>query len=200
MESIGSANTLWWLLSVGMIIVGIAGTVLPALPGVVLVFAGIVLGAWIDGFARVSGWTVAFIGVLAAMAFAVDYLAAVLGAKKVGASRLALLGAAIGTVLGIFTGLIGLVFMPLAGAVIGEYVALRRQRSRGDAVLAADGSVVLGNLVPASPASPAGSPGNASQRAAKVGLATWIGLLLGTVAKIVLVFVMVGVFAVALWL
>ena len=197
MESIASANTLWWLLSVGMIIVGIAGTVLPALPGVVLVFAGIVLGAWIDGFARVSGWTVAFIGVLAAMAFAVDYLAAVLGAKKVGASRLALLGAAIGTVLGVFTGLVGLIFMPLAGAVIGEYVALRRQRSRGDAVLAADGSVVLSNLVPASPA---GSPGNASQRAAKVGLATWIGLLLGTVAKIVLVFVMVGVFAVALWL
>jgi len=193
MESIGSANALWWLLSLGMVIVGIAGTVLPALPGVVLVFAGIVLGAWIDGFARVSGWTVAFIGLLAAAAFAVDYLAAVLGAKKVGASRLALVGAAIGTVLGIFAGLVGLLFMPLIGAVIGEYVALKRQRARGDAVLAADGTVVLDAAVPA------GSSGNAGQRAAKVGLATWIGLLLGTVAKIVLVFVMVGVFGVALW-
>ncbi len=192
MESLGSANTLWWILSIGMIVVGIAGTVLPALPGTLLVLAGIVLGAWIDGFGRVSGWTVGFIALLAAAAFAVDYLAAVLGAKKVGASRLALIGAAIGTVLGIFTGLVGLIFMPLVGAVIGEYIAQTRRggpNPGGPAVLNPDGSVVVNR----------GSASGAGQQAAKVGLATWIGLLVGTVVKLVLVFVMVGVFAVALW-
>lgn len=192
MEAAASASTLWWVLSIGMIVVGIAGTVLPALPGTALVFAGIVLGAWIDDFTRVSGWTVGFIGLLAAAAFAVDYLAAVMGAKRAGASRLALVGAAIGTVAGLFTGLVGLLFMPLVGAVIGEYLSLRRQGGApGDAVLDARGVVVAG---------PGGAPtaATAGQRAARVGLATWVGLLVGTVAKVVLVFTMVGVFVGAL--
>jgi uncharacterized protein len=192
MEAAGSASAVWWILSIGMILVGIAGTVLPALPGTALVFAGILLGAWIDDFTRVSGWTVGFIGLLAAAAFAVDYLAAVLGARRVGASRLALVGAAIGTVLGIFTGLIGLLFMPLVGAVIGEFLAQRRQPPAGDAVLARDGSVLVGGGPPSAQA--------AGQRAAQVGIATWIGLLVGTVAKVVLVFIMVGVFAAAVWI
>jgi len=65
------------------------------------------------------------LGVLAAIAFAVDYLAAVLGAKRAGASRLAVLGAAIGAVVGLFAGLVGVVVLPFVGAVIGEFVAQR---------------------------------------------------------------------------
>ena len=97
------------------------------------------------------------------MAWAVDYVAAAAGAKRAGASRQAIVGAAVGTLAGIFTGLWGLLFMPLAGAAIGEYVAQRD---------------VL--------------------RAGKVGLATWIGLLLGTAVKVAIVFAMVGIFAFAL--
>jgi uncharacterized protein len=185
MEGAASASGVWWFLSAAMIVVGVAGTVLPALPGTALVFAGIVLGAWIDGFARVSGWTVGFIAVLAAIAFAVDYLAAVMGAKRAGASRLAMIGAAIGTVAGIFTGLVGLLFMPLAGAVAGEYIAQRRAAANA-----------AGDLVPGG----AASATVAGQRAARVGLSTWVGLLLGTVAKLVIVFVMVGIFLAALWI
>ena len=192
MDALFSADTLWWVLSIGMIAVGIAGTVLPALPGTVLVFAGTALGAWIDDFARVSGWTLGFIALLAAAAFAVDYVAALLGAKKAGASRQALVGAAIGTVAGIFTGLWGLIFMPLLGAVAGEFIAQRRQQSLAPTVLAADGSVVL-----AGAATP-GARAAAGERAARVGLATWIGMLVGTVAKLALVFLMVGVFVGAL--
>jgi uncharacterized protein YqgC (DUF456 family) len=50
------ADLAWWVLSVGLILVGLAGTVLPALPGTALVLAGIVLGAWVDDFTRV-GWS-----------------------------------------------------------------------------------------------------------------------------------------------
>ncbi|MEY4862493.1 MAG: hypothetical protein RLZ51_588 [Pseudomonadota bacterium] len=152
-----------WILSLLLMAAGLAGTVLPALPGIVLVFAGIVLGAWIDDFTRISVWTVVICGLLTLAAWAIDYLAALVGAKRAGASGLALLGAAVGTVLGIFGGLIGLLFLPLAGAAIGQFL----------------------------------SEGNA-RRAASVGLATWIGLMLGTIAKVVIACLMIGLFALAL--
>jgi uncharacterized protein YqgC (DUF456 family) len=155
--------TLLWILAIAMIVVGVIGTVLPALPGVILVFGGIVLAAWIDDFTRISAWTIGALAVLTLLGIAADYVAAAMGAKRAGASMLAIVGAAIGTVAGVFTGLIGLVFLPLAGAAIGELFAQRDLR-----------------------------------RAGKVGIATWLGLLIGTAVKVAIVFTMVGVFAVAL--
>jgi uncharacterized protein len=156
-------TTLLWVLSVALIVIGVAGTVLPALPGTILVLAGIWLGAWIGGFAQVGGWTLGIITVLAVVAWVMDYVAGLLGAKKVGASKLAILGAAIGTVVGLFMGIIGILFMPLVGAAIGEYL------DRND-----------------------------HQRAVKVGVATWLGIMLGMIAKVVIVFMMIGLFVVAL--
>jgi hypothetical protein len=156
-------TTLLWIVAVAMIVIGVVGTVLPALPGAVFVLGGIALAAWIDGFATISGWTVGAVAVLAALAFAADYVAAMLGAKKAGASRLAVAGAAIGTIVGVFTGLVGVLFMPLVGAAIGEFIADRDMA-----------------------------------RAGKVGIATWVGLLLGTAVKVALVFTMVGIFVAAL--
>jgi hypothetical protein len=124
-------TTLLWLLAIGMIVVGVIGTVLPALPGAVLVFAGIALAAWIDDFARISGWTLGVAAVLTLLAFATDYVAAALGARKAGASTLAIIGAAIGTIAGVFTGLVGLIFMPLLGAALGEFIAQRNLRRAG---------------------------------------------------------------------
>jgi len=152
-----------WLAATALIVIGVAGTVLPVVPGAILVFGGIALAAWIDDFARIPVWVLLLLAVLTAMAWVVDYLAAAAGAKRAGASKLAIIGAAIGTLAGIFSGLWGLLFMPLAGAAIGEYVAQRDLR-----------------------------------RAGKVGLATWIGLLLGTAVKVALVFAMVGIFVFAL--
>jgi uncharacterized protein YqgC (DUF456 family) len=156
---------LLWGLAVLLILIGIAGTILPALPGAILVFGGIVLAAWIDDFTRIPVWLLLILAVLTALAWIVDYVAAAAGAKKAGASRHAIAGAMIGTVLGIFTGLWGLLFMPLLGAAIGEFIAQRDLRQAG-----------------------------------KVGIATWLGLLLGTAAKVAIVFAMVGVFIVALLL
>ena len=87
-------SALLWIVAIVLIIVGVAGTILPALPGTILVLAGIVLGAWIDSFARVPGWVVALIALLAVLAWATDYLATVLGARRAGASTLAIVGAA----------------------------------------------------------------------------------------------------------
>ncbi len=112
-----------WIVSILLILVGIAGTVLPALPGVPLIFGGVVLAAWIDDFQRINVWTVVVLGVLTVIAIIVDYVAAALSAKRAGASRQGIIGAMIGTLAGIFTGLWGLLFMPLVGAAIGEVIA-----------------------------------------------------------------------------
>ena len=156
-------DTLLWALSAGLILLGLAGIVLPALPGTILVLAGIVLGAWIDDFTRVGWFAVGTIAVLAVLAWLMDYVAALLGAKRAGASRQAIVGAAIGTVAGVFTGLVGVLFMPLVGAAVGEFIA---RRHHGNAI--------------------------------RVGIATWLGLMAGMLAKFVLAFMMIGIFLVAL--
>jgi hypothetical protein len=155
--------TVLWILAVLLIAIGVAGTVLPALPGTFLVLAGIVLGAWIDDFGRVGVGTLAVITALAVLAWVLDYAAGLLGARQVGASRQALIGAGVGTVAGLFLGLVGVLFMPLVGAAAGEYIARRDER-----------------------------------HAVKVGLATWLGILVGLLAKVVIAFVMIGLFVVAL--
>ncbi len=152
-----------WILAIALIAIGVAGVVLPALPGIAFVFGGIVLAAWIDDFARIAQGTIFALGVLAVIGFAIDYVATTVAAQRAGASRLGWIGAAVGTVAGVFTGLIGIFFMPLVGAAIGEFL------THQDAL-----------------------------RAGKIGVATWIGLMAGIVAKLAIVFTMLGAFAAAL--
>ncbi len=129
-----SSDIILYALAAALVLVGIAGTILPALPGVPLVFAGMLVAAWAGDFA-VIGWpTLSILGVLAAIAIAVDFIAGVLGAKRVGASGWALFGAAAGTVVGLFLGLPGLILGPFVGALLGELIAgstLRRSTTVG---------------------------------------------------------------------
>lgn len=112
-----------YLLAAAMIVVGLLGTVLPALPGVPLMFAGMFLAAWVDHFVHVGPLTLGVLGVLCALAIAADIVASLLGAKRVGASTWALVGAAIGTFAGFFFGLPGILLGPFAGALGGELIA-----------------------------------------------------------------------------
>src|SRR5689334_21531212 len=65
----------WWVLAVALIVVGVAGTFLPVLPGALLVFGGMLLGAWIDHFQRIGWGTVVVLGVLTVLVFVVDVVA-----------------------------------------------------------------------------------------------------------------------------
>lgn len=156
-------TALLWLLAIALVLVGLAGAILPAIPGVPLVFAGLWLAAWIDGYAHVSGWTLAVLAVLGVLAMLIDFLASMLGAKRVGASRQAIIGAGLGTLAGLFFAPLGLLIGPFAGAVIGELAAR----------------------------------GGSLDHATRVGIATWIGLLFGTLAKLALSLAMVGIFVAA---
>jgi uncharacterized protein YqgC (DUF456 family) len=109
-----------YVLAAALIVGGVAGAILPILPGVPMIFGGIWLAAAVDDYRHLGwGWLVA-IGVVAALGIAVDFVAGSLGAKKIGASPRALWGAGIGTTIGMFFGLPGLLIGPFAGAVIGE--------------------------------------------------------------------------------
>jgi uncharacterized protein YqgC (DUF456 family) len=114
-------SSLAWALAALLILVGLAGTVLPALPGLPLMFAGMWLGAWADGYHRVGGWTIGLLGVLTVLSLGVDIAATAMGAKRVGAGKLAMVGAAVGTLVGgIFFSIPGLILGPFVGAVLGE--------------------------------------------------------------------------------
>ena len=150
------------ILAIALMIVGAVGIIVPALPGIPLMFAGMVVAAAIDDFQRIGWITLSVLGFLTVFSVVMEFAAAALGAKRIGASKQAIWGALFGTVVGIFFGIPGLLIGPFAGAVIGE--------------LAANGTI---------------------ERAGRVGVATWIGLFLGTLVKIAVAFAMLGIFIVA---
>ena len=151
--------TALWILAIILMIVGALGIVLPALPGVPLIFAGMVLAASVDDFQRIGWITLTVLGLLTLIGFIVDFAASAMGAKRVGASARAVWGAVIGTVVGLFFGIPGLILGPFIGALIGEIT-------------------VHGKI---------GTAG-------RVGVATWIGLLFGTLFKLAIAFSMLGIF------
>jgi len=154
-----------YLLAAALIIGGLIGSVIPALPGLPMIFGGIWLVAAVDGYRHIGLWWLLLIGGFGAAGVIIEFIASTLGAKRVGASRLALWGASLGTLAGMFFGIPGLLLGPFIGALLGEL---------------ASGTSVL--------------------RSAHVGVGTWIGLLFGTLLKLVISFVMVGLFALALLL
>ena len=132
------------LLAIALVIAGMIGVVLPALPGAPLIVAGLQLAAWADGFAYVGPWTIAILALIAILSYAVDFWATMFGAKKFGASRRAVIGAMVGLLVGLFLGLIGVIFGPFIGAVIGELSARRNLEQATRAGFGATIGVVLG--------------------------------------------------------
>ncbi|MBB6189772.1 DUF456 domain-containing protein [Rhodanobacter sp. MP7CTX1] len=152
-----------YVLAALLIVGGMAGAVLPTLPGIPMIFGGIWLVAAVDHYRHLGLWWLLIIGALGSIGVIVDFIASALGARRVGASRLALWGASLGTLIGMFFGVPGLLFGPFVGALLGELAS-----------------------------------GNSVLRSAHVGVGTWLGLLFGTLLKLVISFVMVGLFGLAL--
>jgi len=136
-----------WIFAVILVLVGLVGIVLPALPGTMLIVAGLILAAWADDFARVGPGMLVLIGVIGAASYGVDFVAAALGAKHMGASKRAMVGAGLGTLLGLFFGFVGVIIGPLLGAVIGELTQHRDWKRVGRAGLAAWLGFAIGTAV-----------------------------------------------------
>ncbi len=152
-----------YLAGVALLLVGLAGVVLPGLPGSPLLLAGAVLVAWAGDFTRVGRGTIAVEAFIAGLIFTADYVAGALGAKAFGASRWAFAGALLGLVAGLFFGLPGIVLGPALGAFALE---LLKDPDVG--------------------------------RAARAGIGVLVGFVVGSVVKVALALVFVGVLAFAL--
>jgi uncharacterized protein YqgC (DUF456 family) len=144
--------------------VGLFGSLVPALPGIPLAFAGIWLAAAADHYQHIGLWWLLGIAAVGAVGLALDLLAGALGAKRAGASPRAVWGALLGSVIGIFFGLPGLLLGPFVGAVVGEL-----------------------------------STGKSVQRSTHVGLSAWLGLIFGTIMKLVSCVTMIMLFGAAWW-
>lgn len=163
------AQSIYFALAIVLVLVGIAGTVLPALPGLPLVFAGMLLAAWAGDFEQIGVATIVVLGVLTLVSLLIDFWATAMGAKRVGASRKAVAGAILGTVAGIFFGPVGLFVGPFVGAMLGELLHGRKLDAGG-----------VG-------------------RASRIGFGTWLGIVFGIALKLMLALAMLGLFAWSWW-
>ena len=109
---------LWWTLTLGLMVVGLVGTVVPLLPGTILILAG----ALLNYFTLQSiGWPT-LIGLTLCMLLAqvLDIVSGAVGAKWFGATRWGAIGGILGAIIGLFFGIIGIFIGPLVGALLGE--------------------------------------------------------------------------------
>jgi uncharacterized protein len=128
----------WLMISAAiLVVIGVLGTFLPVLPGVPIVFLGLLLAAWADHFDKVSVMAMSLIGVMALIAIAIDFFASFITTKKVGASKNAYIGIVIGGLLGIFAGPLGLFFGAAVGALVGELITHKDMRRATTVGLAA---------------------------------------------------------------
>ena len=135
---------LLFVLAAVLVLLGIAGVVFPALPGSPLVFGGLWIAAWAEGFAHVGfGWLV-LLAAMAVAAWAVDFVAGAFGASRFGASKRAVLGAGLGALVGLFFGIPGVLLGPFIGATIGELTAHGDLRRSGRAGIGATIGLALG--------------------------------------------------------
>jgi uncharacterized protein len=157
-------DTLLYVIAAALIAVGLAAAVVPLLPGIPLIFAGIWLIAGVDHYQHIGLWWLLGIALVGALGLLMDLLAGALGARRAGASPRAVWGALLGTLFGMFFGLPGLLLGPFFGAVLGELAT-----------------------------------GNSLRRSTHVGASAWIGLIFGTIIKLVVSLTMVSLFAAAWW-
>jgi uncharacterized protein len=157
-------DTFLYVIAAALIVAGLIAAIVPALPGIPLIFAGIWLIAGLDHYHHLGLWWLLGIALIGTIGLTLDLLAGALGAKRAGASPRAVSGALVGTIVGLFFGLPGLLLGPFMGAVLGELTA-----------------------------------GNSILRSTHVGVGTWIGLIFGTIVKMVSSMTMVALFAAAWW-
>jgi len=139
MAIMADQSIILWIIGAILTFTGLAGLLLPLVPGAPLLFLGLLLGAWAENFRYIGLWTLLLLSGMAALTYVVEFVASILGAKKYGGSRRAMVGAALGGLAGIFLGFPGILLGPFVGAVIAE---LSLQRSLDEASRAGFGTVV----------------------------------------------------------
>ena len=133
-----------WIVAIVLVIGGMAGLLFPVLPGAPILFGGLLVAAWAEGFEHVGTGTLIVLGIMALFMYVLDFLAGAFGAKRFGASNRAMIGATVGAIVGIFFGIPGILIGPFIGAVLGELTAQSDLRTAGRAGIGATVGLALG--------------------------------------------------------
>jgi hypothetical protein len=133
---------IWWLIAIVLMAVGLLGTILPLVPGAIIILAAAIFHQLMLPGKSLGWWNIAGLVVLTLLSYALEFGSGYFGAKRFGATRWGTFGAVIGTIVGLFFGFPGLLIGPLLGAVAGELIAGKRLVSAGRA----GWGTVLGNL------------------------------------------------------
>lgn len=143
-------NFLEILIFIGVLIimiVGLAGVILPVLPGIPLIFGGVVLYGVLSGFEKISFNLILIFAGLTIFSLIVDYLANFLAVKKMGGGKAGAFGAVIGLFIGIFIGLVAIILLPFLFAVIFELIAGKRKNQALKAGTGAFLGLLFGGLL-----------------------------------------------------
>jgi uncharacterized protein YqgC (DUF456 family) len=128
-------NVLVLIAGILVVVLGVVSLVLPAVPGVAIVYLGVLMIAWAEDFTRIGVPMLVFLGGLAAVAMIADNVAGLFGARRAGASGWGVFGAGIGALVGIPFGLPGIILGPAIGALGFEYLKNADLRRAGKAGL-----------------------------------------------------------------
>ena len=140
-------DILLYVIAAALIVVGLVGAIVPTLPGIPLIFGGIWLIAGVDRYHHLGLWWLLGIAVVGAIGLTLDLLAGALGAKRMGASKQAVWGALVGTVIGLFFGLPGLLVGPFVGAALGELAAGNSILRSTDVGMSAWFGLIFGTII-----------------------------------------------------
>ena len=108
-------------LAIALMIIGIAGCLLPVLPGPPLSFLGIVV-LHFTRFADISKNLFIILGAVAIIVTIIDYVVPIWGTRHFGGSKYGMRGATVGLIIGLFLGPPGIIIGPFLGAVVGELI------------------------------------------------------------------------------
>jgi len=116
-----------WTLTIVLLIAGLAGTVVPLLPGPVLIFVAGLVHTLLLPEQGMSWWGLTILGLLVGVAYLVDFLSGALGSKWFGGSKWGIWGVLLGGLVGLFFGLPGLILGPLIGGFVFEIMFARKK-------------------------------------------------------------------------
>jgi hypothetical protein len=108
-----------WLIVGALLVLGLAGTIIPLLPGTPLIVVAALIHAIATGWTPIGVGRLAILATLAALGYVLHYVAGALGARHAGGSTWAIVGALAGGIVGLFFGIPGLLLGPPLGAIAG---------------------------------------------------------------------------------
>ncbi len=101
------------------ILIGLAGCIVPIVPGPPLSYLGILFLHWTERYQFDQKFLLTW-GLLVAGVTIIDYITPIIGTKKFGGTRRGTWGATLGLIVGLFFGPVGIILGPFVGAVVGE--------------------------------------------------------------------------------